>query len=66
MLPYDINSFRCAVVTLLACHYVFNIEYPTQTDNLCKFLEKFCLGLSNLRKLTSSAIGTISAIERQE
>ena len=65
MLPYKLSSFKSAVVTLVACHYVFNIEYPVQTHTLCKFIEKFCLGLSNMKKLSASAVGIISAIERQ-
>ena len=65
ILPYKIYNFKSAVVTLLSCHYVFNIEYPTQTHTLCKFLEKFCIGLNNLKKLSASSIGIISAIEHQ-
>ena len=63
--PFQLTSFRTALVVLIACHYVLNIEYPAQTQVLCKFLEKFCLGLNNLKKLSPSAVGIISAIEKQ-
>lgn len=65
ILPFKLSSFKSAVVTLIACHYVFNIEYPSQTSTLCRFIEKFCLGLNNLKKLNATAVGIISAIDRQ-
>ena len=66
ILPYTLTSFGTSVVTLLAIHYVFNIEYPTATHILCKFLEKFCIELPNLKKLSPTVIGLITSIERQK
>ena len=63
--PFTFTKFSSAVTTLLAYHYIFNIEYPPQIQLVCKFLEKFCLGLSNAKKLTVNSIGIISAIEKQ-
>ena len=64
VMPYTLTTFRDAVVTLTACHYVFNIKYPTQTQSLCNFLAKFCLGINHCKKLSASAVGLISAIEK--
>lgn len=65
VLPYDITSVKTAIMTLIAIHYVFNLEYPTQTQSVWRFLEKFCFNLSHGKKLSAAAIGLISSIEKQ-
>ena len=59
IIQYKLKDFKSAVITLSACHYVFNLEYSSHTHILCKFFEKFCLNMVNVKKLT---IGVISAI----
>ena len=46
-------------------YYVFNMNYPPQAKMQYGFMEKFCFDLLNLQKLSATAVGTISSIQKQ-
>ena len=56
----EVTSFLRAVLLLIGCYYVFDIEYA---NNTCLFIERYLLKITNGPNLTKSCLATISDID---
>lgn len=60
-----INSFAKSLFTWFSLYYVFNLEYDTNTNEVCLFFQEFVFGLpSNTSKKTSTYLSVTTDIQR--
>lgn len=42
----EVTSFLRAVLLLIGCYYVFDVEYPKAANNTCLFIERYLLKIT--------------------
>jgi len=60
----EVTDFSRAMSALFACYYIFDISYPKECIITLLFLERFMFNIVNGPKLSKTAIGVISDIQK--
>ena len=59
------KDFVKSMVLLISSFYVFNIEYPSQVENILTFIQKFFLDINDKSKTSDKVLKFMSVLKKK-